>query len=62
MRIKTNMILRPSWSSAKIPTADSYASVNKITSWTMAGSGRSRVGRGGIPKDMEERDINTVVW
>lgn len=56
------MILRPSWSSAKIPTADSYASVNKITSWTMAGSGRSRVGRGGIPKDMEERDINTVVW
>ena len=46
----------------KKPTADSYAKVANIMPWMIAGSGKSRSGRGGKPIEIEEREKKTNVW
>jgi hypothetical protein len=46
----------------KIPTADSNISMRRIPAWSIAGSGSRRVGNGGMPIEMDERERNTVVW
>lgn len=60
MRRKTNMMLVDGWSSEKIPTADSYIKVMRITNWATAGKERSFSGRGGIPSEIDEREMKTV--
>ena len=30
--------------------------------WMIVGSGRKRRGRGGIPRDNDDREMNTKVW
>ena len=60
MRRKTSMMLLAGWSSENIPTADSYTNVTRITNWAIAGKERRFSGRGGIPSEMEEREIKTV--
>ena len=59
---KTREKLRPSESSPKIPAADSIARMVRMRACTAAGTLRSRVGRGGKPNEIEDLDMNTVVW
>ncbi len=61
-RRNTVIMLSPSESSEKKPTADSYASDRRIKHCTMEGKESSRAGSGGSPIDIEEREKNTVVW
>ena len=60
MRRKTYMILVVEWSSEKIPTADSYIKVRRIRNWPTAGRKRNFSGRGGMPSEIDEREIKTV--
>ena len=62
MSRKTREKLRPSESSLKMPAADSTTRIVRITAWTIAGRLSSRAGRGGRPREMDERDKKTVVW
>lgn len=59
---KTRKKLAPSELSPKIPTALSYTRVNRMTSCVTAGIGSSLSGRGGQPREMEDREKNTVNW
>ena len=59
---KTRKKLAPSELSPKIPIALSYTRVNRITSCMTAGAGSSFSGSGGNPKEMEDRERNTVTW
>lgn len=61
-RINTIIILIPSDSLVKIPTEDSNAKIRSIADCRSAGSGRRRVGRAGIPREIEDREKKTVVW
>ena len=56
---KTRKKLAPSELSLKIPTALSYARVNRITSCATAGTGNSFSGSGGQPSEIEDRERNT---
>jgi hypothetical protein len=62
MSRKTNMMLRPSESSEKMPTADSNPSVSRMKPCRIDGNARKRGGSGGMPREMEEREKNTKVW
>ena len=62
MSVNTKKMLRLSDLSPKIPTADSYIKVMKMTYWTMAGRDISRTGSTGIPRDTADREKKTVVW
>ena len=62
MSRKTIKKLTPSELSPKIPTALSYVRVNSITSCVTAGAGSSFSGIGGQPREMEDRERNTVAW
>jgi hypothetical protein len=62
MSKKTRKKLAPSELSPKIPTALSYARVNRITSCVTAGAGSSFSGSGGQPREMEDRERNTAAW
>lgn len=55
------MILSPSESPEKNPTADSKIRASSIDPCRTAGRGSSAVGRGGIPIDIEDLEKNTVV-
>ena len=59
---KTRKKLAPSELSPRIPTALSYARVNRITSCVTAGAGSNFFESGGQPREMEEREMNTAVW
>ncbi len=61
MRKKTKEKLSPSESSLKNPTADSIARIVRMRACMTAGRPRSRVGSGGIPREIEERERNTVL-
>jgi len=60
--INTIKTLIDSFSSPKKPKADSYERVNKMINCTIAGKGRRRAGKAGSPRDIEDRDKNTVAW
>lgn len=62
IRTNTNRILGPSESELKNPTAASKLKVVNMIPCKMAGRERSRAGKGGMPRDMEDRDRKTVVW
>ena len=62
IRRNTKEKLNPCESSLKIPAADSMANRVRISACTNAGAGRSLAGRGGSPREIEEREKNTVVW
>lgn len=62
MRTNTSEKLRPWDFAPKIPKADSNTSIVRIIAWITAGMESRRVGSGGIPNEMEEREKNTVVW
>ena len=59
---KTRKKLAPSELSPKTPIALSYTSVNKMMSCVAAGTGSSLSGSGGNPREMEDRERNTVTW
>ena len=63
MLIKTNTsrILDTSASLEKIPTADSMAKIANMHPWAKAGNESSAYGKGGKPRDMLDREKNTVV-
>ena len=52
----------PSELSGITPTPDSKARVTNITSCTIAGRGSKRDGKGGRPKEIDDRDKKTVAW
>ena len=62
IRRKTNEMLSPSESSLNIPTADSIMRMVRIAPCTKAGRLRNRAGRGGRPKEIDDRERKTVVW
>ena len=47
---------------SNMPTADSSTRVSRITACIIAGRERRLVGSAGSPREMEEREIKTVVW
>jgi hypothetical protein len=49
------------YSSENIPTADSKTRVMRMRNWMIPGRGSKDEGRGGIPRDIEEREKKTVV-
>lgn len=55
------VILNPE-SSENNPMYDSNARSVRITPWRIEGAGSSAVGRGGMPKEIEDREKKTVVW
>jgi len=62
MSKKTRKKLTPSELSPKIPIALSYTRVNRMASCITAGTGNSFSGSGGQPREMEDRERNTVNW
>ena len=54
--------LAPSELSPKIPIALSYPRVKRMASCMIAGAGSSFSGSGGKPREMEDRERNTVTW
>ena len=72
INMTTMNTLQPSQSSAicpvidipdsNIPFALSSKSTMSTHSWIIAGDQRNLYGRGGIPREMEEREKNTDVW
>lgn len=59
---KTKRKLEPSDSALKSPKALSYTSANNMSSCTIAGTERNRVGRAGRPREMVDLEKKTVVW
>jgi hypothetical protein len=62
IRRKTSEKLSPSESSPNIPTADSMARIKRIAPCTKAGRLSNRAGRGGRPREIDDRERKTVVW
>lgn len=49
-------------SDGNMPTVDSNVRVRNMITWIIAGREMSRVGRAGTPREMDDRERNTVVW
>lgn len=62
MSKKTRPVASPSESADISPTPDSSARRIRIPACTKAGSGRRRAGSGGMPREIDDREMNTVDW
>ena len=62
MRNRTAVIASPSEPTGTIPMPDSSERSNNMKNCTIAGRDNNRSGRGGIPREIDERERKTVAW